>query len=286
MNIGYVKLDKLNKLEYFYRNLFKIIKQKNNCYYIPSSNEKILVKLQEILKKDNINYIVQETGINCNFKQFNGKSIMKYMLPEILEYCYKMLNKDNRLEELHICVNEFTKDNISIIEELCERVKIINIVTNNINYRQLEKRLERNEKYIVVSNNRRKTLKRANLIINIDFLNFKEYVVNSNSIIINLPENVVLGKEFDGICIEKINVATNKVMRIFSEMENMNRSELIEAEIIKFNDYCEIRKMIKLNKLKIMNVYGRRNIIQANEFGILKRKNICTKENKSNKMCS
>ena len=66
MNIGYVKLDKLNKFEYIYKNLFKIIRQKDNCYYIPSNNEKVLVKLIEKLKKDNIDYIVKENGIQIN----------------------------------------------------------------------------------------------------------------------------------------------------------------------------------------------------------------------------
>ena len=78
MNIGYVKLDKLNKFEYIYRNLFKIIKQKGNCYYIPSNNEKILFKLMQRLKKDNVDYIVEEKGIDIDsYQKLDGKGMIR-----------------------------------------------------------------------------------------------------------------------------------------------------------------------------------------------------------------
>ena len=189
------------------------------------------------------------------------------MLPEIVSYCFKSLGKDEKLEEIHICADQFNRENINIIEEMCNRVKIVNVVTNNIRqYKELEKRLERNNIYITVANNKRKTLKRANLVINLDFKDFKGYSVNRNSIIINAIENVALGKDFEGICIERIKVNTNKVMRIFSEMENMEKSELIEAEIIKLQDYKEIRELVRLDKLKIMKVLGKRNEISLEEF--------------------
>lgn len=276
MNIGYVKLDKLNKFEYIYKNLFKIIRKKDNCYYIPSNNEKILVKLIEKLKKDNIDYIVQENGIQINeYQKLDGKGMVKYMLPEIINYCFKNLGRDEKLEEIHICVNQFSKENINIIEEICSRVKILNIVTNNIRqYKELEKRLERNDIYITVANNKRKTLKRAYLIINLDFKDFKGYSVNRNSIIINAIEDVSLGKDFEGICIERIKVNTNKIMRIFSEMENMEKSELIEAEIIKLQDYKEIRQLVRLDKLKIMKLLGKRNEILLEEFNSIRKNNI------------
>ena len=55
MNIGYVKLDKLNTLEKMYRKLFKIIRVVNNYYYIPALNEKIINKLIEKLKAIHLN---------------------------------------------------------------------------------------------------------------------------------------------------------------------------------------------------------------------------------------
>ena len=53
MNIGFIKLDKLGKIEKMYKKLFKIIKVENNTYYIPDINEKIISKLIQKLKQNN-----------------------------------------------------------------------------------------------------------------------------------------------------------------------------------------------------------------------------------------
>ena len=173
MNIAYVKMDKLRKMQRIYRNFFKIIKKKDECYYIPSTTEKVLKKLDEVLRNDNIDYIIKEKDIAYTYKELYGKHMLKYMLPEVIEYSFKMLGKEAKLQEIYICVEGFTKDNIKLIEEINEKVKVVNIVTNHVKqFRELEKRLERDEIYITVSNNKRKSLKMAKIIINIYFENF------------------------------------------------------------------------------------------------------------------
>lgn len=267
MNIGYVKLDKLNKFSYIYRNLFKKIRIENNCYYLPSNNEKILNLVREKLKQDNIDYIVQEKDIDCGYEELSGKYITKYMLVEILDYCFKMLKKEAKLEEVYICVENFTKENIKIIEEICNKVKLVNIVTNHLKqFQELEKRLERNGIYITVSSNKRKALKRANIIINLDFKDFKGFNVNRKSIIINTSKNLEIGKDFEGICIEKALADTKRIMRIFSEMQNMDKQKLIEAELIKKEDYTKIRESVINNKLYISKLLGKRDEINTLEF--------------------
>lgn len=273
MNIGYVKMDKINKINYIYRNLLKKIRVVDNYYYLPSNSEKILNVVRERLKQDNIDYIVQEKDIDCGYPELSGKYNIKYMLPEILNYCYKKLGKEIKLQEIYICVEEYTKENIKIIEELCNIVKVVNIITNHMKqFQELEKRLEKKEIYITVSNNKRKSLKRANMIINIDFKEFKSFNLNRNCIIINAAPNLEIGKEFDGICIEKITLDTKKVMRIFSDMENMDKQELVEAEILKKDTYLEKRESILKNKIHIFKLFGKRREIQEEEFENVKKK--------------
>ena len=146
MNIGYVKLDKLNTLEKMYRKLFKIIRVVNNYYYIPALNEKIINKLIEKLKANNIEYVITENNINLNYNKLDGKFLLKMAIPEILDYCFNKLGKSKEFEEIYICVEDFTKENIRIIENLTERVKVVNIVTNHLRqFQELERRLERKE---------------------------------------------------------------------------------------------------------------------------------------------
>ena len=272
MNIGYVKMDKLNKFNYVYRNLLKKIRVVDNYYYLPSNSEKILSIVREKLKQDNIDYIIQEKDIDCGYPELTGKYNVKYMLPEIITYCFKLLGKDVKMQDIYICVNEFSKENISIIEELCQKVKTVNIVTEHLKpFQELEKRLERKEIYITTSSNKRKALSRALITINIDFKDLKKYNINRKSIIVNSARNIELGKDFEGICIEKVLLDTKKVMRIFSDMQNMDKQKLIEGEIIKQtnkndSNYTNIRESIIKNKIHILKLLGKRTEIDKTEF--------------------
>ncbi len=271
MNIGYIKLDKLNRLEKIYRKIFKIIRIENNYFYIPENNEKIIKKLLEKLQVKNIDYIISENDININYNRFNGKYLIKYALPEIIDYCLNIIDINPKQQEIHICVEKFSKENIDIIETLVERVKVVNLVTNHLKqFQELEKRLDKNERYITVSNNKRKSLKKSNIIINLDFKNLNEYNVNRNAIIINCNKELNLNKDFEGICIERIDIEISKILRIFSENKNMNKQELFEAELAKQQNYDEARYILEKSKIKIKKLIGKRGIINLDEFIKLK----------------
>lgn len=271
MNIGLIKLDKLGKFEKMFKRLFKIIRVDNNSYFIPDINEKIINKLIQKLKQDNVEYIISEKGIDIEYNRLDGKYLLKCAIPEIIKYCYKILDKNEELEDVYIIANNYTKENIRIIETLLDKVKVVNIVTNHLRqFQELEKRLERKEIYITVSSNKRKALKRAKLIINLDFNNFNGFNVNKNSIIVNCNKEFTLNKDFEGICIENIDVQINKVMRIFSENENMNKRELFEAELLKQKDLDESRYILEKSKMKITGLIGKRRRIDEMEFNKLK----------------
>lgn len=273
MNIKYIKMDKLSKIEYMYRNLFCKIKEENNIIYIPSNKEKIIKKLVQKLKEDEVDYIIKDKSVQLKYNELDGRYINKYMIPEILDFCFNYLEKEGILEEIYVCTNNFNRENIDIVQELVNKVKVVNIVTNQLRqFQELEKRLEKNDIYITVSSNKRKALKKANIIINLDFQNFNGFNINRNSIIINCNQNIEVGKDFEGICIQKVAISTNKVMRIFSEMPDMDKDKLIEAELLKEKDYFSRRAFIISNKIKIVNLMGKRTIINKNEFIDVKKK--------------
>ena len=273
MNIKYIKMDKLSKIEYMYRNLFCKIKEENNIIYIPSNKEKIIKKLVQKLKEDEVDYIIKDKYVQLKYNELDGRYINKYMIPEILDFCFNYLEKEGILEEIYVCTNNFNRENIDIVQELVNKVKVVNIVTNQLRqFQELEKRLEKNDIYITVSSNKRKALKKANIIINLDFQNFNGFNINRNSIIINCNQNIEVGKDFEGICIQKVAISTNKVMRIFSEMPDMDKDKLIEAELLKEKDYFSRRAFIISNKIKIVNLMGKRTIINKNEFIDVKKK--------------
>ena len=65
-------------------------------------------------------------------------------------------------------------------------------------------------------------------------------------------------------------------MRIFSEYENMDRSSLIEAEILKLKEYNKARDYINLAKLRITSVKGTREI-SSEDFKRIEKTNKVTK---------
>ena len=267
MNIAFVKLDKLKGLEKFYKKLFGIIRVVNRTYYIPDTNEKILNKLLSKLKGNEVDYAITENSIKLDYPKLNGKYLLKCAIPEVVDYCFKALDRNAELEEIYILVENYTKENIRIIETLTEKVKVVNVVTTHLRqFQELEKRLERKEIYITVSSNKRKALKRAELIINLDNKNFNGFNVNKSSIIVNCNNEFSLNKDFEGICIEKINVDIKKIMRIFVENENMDRQELFEAELLKTSQYDEARYILEKSKMQVTGVVGKRGVINLKEF--------------------
>lgn len=267
MNIAFVKLDKLNWLKKFYGRLFGIIRVENKTYYIPDINEKIKNKLISKLKLQKIEYVISEKGIELDYPKLNGKYLLKCALLEVLEYCFDAMEKNAELEEIYILVENYSEENVKIIEKLIEKVKVVNVVTTHLKqFQELEKRLQRKEIYITVSSNKRKALKNAELIINLDCKNANGFNVNKNSIIVNCNREFAVSKDFEGICIEKINVEIKRIMRIFAENEKMNRTELFEAELLKTNQYDEARYILEKSKMQITSLVGKRGIINLEEL--------------------
>ena len=156
--------------------------------------------------------------------------------------------------------NKYNVENVQIIKELSSYVKVVNIVSENTKYLILEKELEKIGIYITVNNNKRKSLKKANILINLDFKDIDEYNINRSMIIIDITNNMYLSKGFDGIYIKATKIDTEKIKRVFSEYENFERNELIESEMLKIGKYDQVRQYISMNKFTISQVIGKREI--------------------------
>ncbi len=266
MNLAYVKLDKpkeglLNiikyKLRYCLNWVYRDRYVKDN-YYITKLNNKSKNKVIEMLKRDKIDFIIEEKGIGLNYPTLKGNFALKYMLPEVVQYCFKLIHP--KIEEVYICTNVFSNENVKIIKDLSSYVKVVNIISENSRYLILEKQLENEGIYITINNNKRKSLKIANVVINLDFKEFKGYVTNRNMIVVDISNNMKISKGFDGIYIKGIKIGTDKIMRVFSEYENFEKDKLIEAEMIKIGKYDLVRKYIAINKFDISEVIGERTI--------------------------
>jgi len=163
-------------------------------------------------------------------------------------------------------VNDFTQMNKEIIIDISKRIKRLNIVTNHIEkVKKIEEYLY-NEYGIMlnISNNKRKSLLKSEVILNIDFPEevINKYKIYDNSILINLNEKIILqSKRFNGININyyKIKVPGKYKIEGF-------QSELIYESLIYGKKYKDINRIITNDKIKIIKLIGNNGMISKNEI--------------------
>lgn len=230
-------------------------------------------------KRFNIDQLIIEKDLQfpnecfrTTFKS-NGKLIMRKKMMQIFEYIFS-INKENiNLENVYVLVNEYTKQNIYAISKLVETFKTVNIVTENIRrFRMLENSLFSKGILITVSNNKRKSLKNAKYIINIDFdkIRILMYNIKSNSIIINLAdEDIKLKNNFNGVLVNnfELEVNSNKTCFINEFYGNIDVKIFLEMMIkrnIKNLEY--IKEIDEEYSTKIKCLTGVRGRLENNEF--------------------
>lgn len=286
MKIGYIKIEKEKQSDIFLQNILqKIIykihyitnkvsqdKYNKNVFYINNFSEKSLEKIHKLLTKNEITNVIVENKKNIKYPTIESNLILKYMLPEIVTYCYEKINPKS--EEVYILVNKYSDENINIIMELANKVKLVNIVTENRMYYNLEKKLEEKEIYVTVSSNKRKSLKRAEVCINIDYTDLGKYSINNEMILIDTNiTKIKTPNFFNGIIIRGIDFETKKVISKYYDFDNFDKQSLVIASILEENQYNKIIEIIRKSKLIITNVKNKR-VINQKEFERIKGKTI------------
>ena len=185
----------------------------------------------------------------------DGKWLFEILLPEITEYIInkKKIEKTN----ISIMINDLTDIEFENIKILARKYKTINIVTNHIEkFKRLEKQLQENEGIIItITNNKKQSLMKSQIILNIDFPKelINKYNMQDEAIIVNVKENIKINKKrFNGLTINdyEINFREDK-----KESKNFNNKfylkDLYESELYKKQSISEIRKKIKVDKVII-----------------------------------
>lgn len=203
----------------------------------------------------------------------DGKELMRIYVLEILDYIFNLSNKNINLENIYMCVNEYNKYTTQIIQELINKFKTVNIVTENLyKYKKMEDYIYKNGGLITISNNKKKSLRNAKYILNIDFEKEKmeEYNINNNAIIINLyHKNLDLNKGFSGIIINnfELEIDKNQLDYVNEYFGNLNEKIFIESIFFRnrvINNFSKPKS--NQYKTKIVELIGVRGNIQKNEF--------------------
>lgn len=236
--------------------IFKKITLKNNKIFINVNLEKtslkskikIVQKIKKVLESQKIRQLCIERKLkndtqfmnllhSYNIKICSPKWIFKQCTDEVID---GILNDRKREEsEIYICVNEVDLQIEKYIYKFAKEFKAINIVTNHIGkFKKIEEKLYEEDGILInLTNNRRKSLLKAKLILNVDFPKeiINEFAIYDNSVIISWEENLKIKKKrFCGKIIEEINLNLDEDSEV-CEFIKQNSLENYDAR-----DVCQV----------------------------------------------
>jgi len=290
-----VKIKFIKNIIKDFKRIFNIITIKpigdGILFYVPYKKNKEVKLANKISKKLNF-YNITDIVIDNKLKidsfikrlyEFNinildGRWLFNYLLIDVIEYISKTKDENIQNQEVSLLVNDLNEVAVNNIYELANKIKRLNIVTNNIGkFKNIEKNLyEQKGIMITVSNNKRKSLAKAKIILNLDFPEevINKYNINRKAIIVNVEENInINSKSFNGININYYNIKIKEeILKKFIEnnmLDNFDKAILYESILYNKNRYQKIREKINRDEIEIIDLIGKNGVINKKEFEIL-----------------
>ncbi len=267
----------------FLSKKLNLIKINNNKIILPIENDdkitlkkaqKLARKTNEIIKKTNSNKVVVSKQIKkrkdylnqlytYNLEIVDGKWLFETMSFKVLEYILEKQNLNPNETIIAILINDLSDNMLENIKKIIHKYKKAKIVTNHIEkFKKIENQILEKEGIILnVSNNKRKSLSKAQVIINVDFTQelVNEYNVFDEAIIINLKTNVKINKKrFNGIIINDYEIMFEKIENIeFNNMEGLfSNKDLYEANIHKNQSFSNIESKLEKDNVRLEKLYS------------------------------
>lgn len=270
----------------FLFKLFNIVRLQEDKIILPIGKEKIKSKRAEklakktkkILGKTNCNKIVISKAIKTqeiyknylysyNINIVEGRWLFEVLSKQILEYVIKKEKMKKEETRLSILVNEITDNFLQNIKEIVKQYKSVNIVTNHIEkFKRIEEKiLQEDGIMITVTNNKKKSLAKSEIILNADFPTelINQYYIYEKAIIINLRGNVKINrKRFNGININDYKMEFNYLDEFDYDKNNLyDKKDIYEAQIYQKQPYQEIINRIKKDKVKVVGLIGNKTVL-------------------------
>ena len=270
----------------FLFKLFNIVRLQEDKIILPIGEEKIRSKRAEklakktkkILDKTNCNKIVLSKAMKTqeiyknylysyNINIVEGRWLFEVLSKQILEYVIKKEKMKKEETRLSILVNEITDNFLQNIKEIVKQYKSVNIVTNHIEkFKRIEEKiLQEDGIMITVTNNKKKSLAKSEIILNVDFPTelINQYYIYEEAIIINLRGNVKINrKRFNGININDYKMEFNYLDEFDYDKNNLyDKKDIYEAQIYQKQPYQEIINRIKKDKVKVVGLIGNKTVL-------------------------
>ena len=276
----------------FWQNLFQIITLKEDKIILPIGEEeltekkakKLAEKTKKIIDKVSSKNIViskkikkQKQYINYlqseNINIIERKKLFQILVVPVLDYIVKKKKLKKGDTYVSILINETSEVILENIRRIIRQFKKVNIVTNHIEkFKKLEEQILEQEGIMInVSNNKRKSLSKSKIIINVDFPTelINKYQINEDAIIINLRGNVKINKKrFNGLNINDYEIESKNYEEFDYEKENLYyKKDIYESQLYLNQPLEYIERKIAKDKVKILYLEGNKSKLWKWEKG-------------------
>lgn len=267
------KNDKPNRLV----RILNLIKVENNTITVPICEKTTSKQIEKLAQKTNkiINKLSnsRKVVLSKNIQQeqqyinylnsygiqiANGRWLFEILLTNIVEYLIhkKKIEKAN----ISILINDLTEIELRNIKTLALKYKTINIVTNHIEkFTKLEEKLQEEGVIITITNNKKKSLMKSNIIINVDFPKelLNKYRIKEDSDIINLRGKMkIIQKRFNGLNINNYEIDfRDDKKEICAYSGKFYLRDLYESKLYKKQGIDAILQEINRDKIVIKKLY-------------------------------
>lgn len=276
------EIDKPN----FLFSFFNIVKLEDDKIILPiANNEKITLKkaqklaknTNKILKKAHGNQVVvskliknQEEYLNYlnsyNIRIVQGKWLFELLANDVLEYIVDKKRLKKEQIKVSILVNDMSDIMLENIKQIIRQYKRVNIVTNHLErFKKLEEQVLEEGIMITVSNNKKRSLAKSEIILNVDFPTelINKYNLYEQAIIVNIKSDVEINKKrFNGININDYEIQFKDFEDFDYDKDNLyDKKDLYEVMSYKKQPYIYIRRKVISDKVKIIKLVGNRSVL-------------------------
>lgn len=211
------------------------------------------------------------TSLESKKELITGRKVYPYLAIFMLEELMEKRKQKMEEQKIYILVNDNTQIHIELIQELAQKAKGIHIISNHIEkFKRLENIfLEEMGILITVSNNKRKSLAKAEWILNLDFPSelVNRFQIYPKAILINIQEEVIIKKKsFEGINIQGCQISyplTEEEKKIYQGFDLLSHYEA--SKLLKGNMKV-VNKKLQEDGVQIQSFIGTNGVIAEEEL--------------------
>lgn len=260
--------------------IISIIKVENNTIKLPYKEninqnkiEKLAQKTKKVLEKNStsqkvvLSKEIQKENLYINYlntyglKIQDGRWLFEILITDIIEYIINKKNLETSKLKISMLINDIIDFEIENIKLLAKKYKNLNIVTNHIEkIKKIEEELlEKEGVMITVTNNRKKSLVKSDIIYNVDFPEeiLNKYVIKDDAIIINLRGKMKIKKKrFNGIIINnyEINLRDDKKDEKMISKKYYFR-DIYQAELYQKQGFNNLKEKVKKDNVRVSKLF-------------------------------